>query len=124
MEDVIGLVKSTLGEIEKMLSTKAVVGEPVTVEGRTLIPLIAVGFGFGAGGGSGKSEEKAKGEGGRLGTGGGGGVRPIALVVIDRDGVRVEAIRGGLSSVIGDFVTEIPDIVDKASKNKGKEEKD
>jgi uncharacterized spore protein YtfJ len=118
MEDVIGLVKTTLGEIEKMLSTKAVVGEPVAVEGRTLIPLIAVGFGFGAGGGSGKSEEKSKGEGGMLGTGGGGGVKPIAVVVIDKDSVRVESIRGGLSSVIGDLVQEIPEIVDKASRKK------
>ncbi len=122
MEDVTGLVKTTLGEIEKMLSTKAVVGEPVTVEGRTLIPLIAVGFGFGAGGGSGKSDEKVRGEGGMVSTGGGGGVKPVAVVVIDKEGVRVESIRGGLSSVIGDLVKEIPEMVDKASRKKDKEE--
>ena len=52
------LVKATLGEIEKVLSTRTVVGEPITVEGVTLIPLISVGFGFGAGGGEGKGETR------------------------------------------------------------------
>ena len=52
MEIVENLVKTTLGEIEKVLSTRTVVGEPITIEGATLIPLISVGFGFGAGGGN------------------------------------------------------------------------
>ena len=33
MEIVENLVKTTLGEIEKVLSTKTVVGEPLTIEG-------------------------------------------------------------------------------------------
>ena len=33
MEVVENLVKTTLGEIEKVLSTRTVVGEPITVEG-------------------------------------------------------------------------------------------
>lgn len=48
MEVVENLVKTTLGEIEKLLSTKTVVGEPITVSGTTLIPLVSLGFGFGA----------------------------------------------------------------------------
>ncbi len=51
MEYVESLVKTTLDEIEKVLNTKSVVGEPIKVEGATLIPLICFGFGFGAGGG-------------------------------------------------------------------------
>ena len=34
------LVKTTLAEIEKLLSTKTVVGEPITIEGTTIVPLI------------------------------------------------------------------------------------
>ena len=56
MQDVENLVTTTLGEIEKVLSTKTVVGEPLIIEGKTVIPLISAGFGFGAGGGSGKGE--------------------------------------------------------------------
>ena len=55
MEVVENLVKTTLGEIEKVLSTRTVVGEPITIQGTTLIPLISIGFGFGAGGGEGKA---------------------------------------------------------------------
>ena len=77
MEIVENLVKTTLGEIEKVLSTKVVVGEPLVIQDTTLVPLISVGFGFGAGGGQGKGESKQKGEGSGGGTGGGAWVRPV-----------------------------------------------
>ena len=51
MSEVEQLIKTTLGEIERILSTKAVVGEPITIEGKTIIPLVSIGFGFGGGGG-------------------------------------------------------------------------
>jgi uncharacterized spore protein YtfJ len=107
------LTKTTLEEIEKVLTTRTVVGDPITVEGRTLIPLISVGFGFGAGGGSGKGETKQKGEGEGGGTGGGAWVRPIAIIVMDKDGVRVEPIRRGLSTTIDKISEAIPKVVDK-----------
>jgi len=98
MKDVEGLFKTTVDEIERMLNSKTVVGEPMVVEGNTLIPLISVGFGFGAGGGTGKAKAGEEGTGG--GTGGGGGVKPVALIVINADGVRLEAIKGGAASVL------------------------
>lgn len=115
MQEVENLVKTTLVEIEKMLSTKAVVGEPVTVEGKTLVPLIAFGFCFGAGGGSGRGEEKAKGEGIALGATGGGGVKPVAVIVIDSKGVRIESVRGPFTSVLGKIVETVPELADKVA---------
>ena len=70
--EVENLFDKAVGEIERMLSTKTVVGEPIKVEDTTLIPLVNVGFGFGVGGGEGSEPEKGSGHGG--GTGGGGGV--------------------------------------------------
>lgn len=98
MEDVEKLFDKSVAEIERMLNTKTVVGEPITVEGNTLIPLISVGFGFGVGGGKGTERSKGSGEGG--GTGGGGGVKPVALIIINQDGVRVEPIKSGTASVL------------------------
>jgi len=109
MEEVDSLVKTTLGEIEKVLSTRTVVGEPIIIQEATLIPLISVGFGFGAGGGSGKGEAKQKGEGAGGGAGGGAWVKPIAVIIIDKQGIRVESIRGGLSTTVeklGDTITQ------------------
>jgi uncharacterized spore protein YtfJ len=114
MEIVENLVKSTLAEIEKVLTTRTVVGDPITFEGTTLIPLISVGFGFAAGGGEGKAEQKNKGEGAGGGTGGGAGVKPIAVIIIDKDGVRIEPIRGGLSTAIERIGEKIPGMIEKS----------
>jgi len=98
MPDVTDLFNKATNEIERMLSTKTVVGEPITVEGNTLIPLVNVGFGFGVGAGEGSEPHKGAGQGG--GTGGGGGVKPVALIVINKDGVRMESIKSGTASVL------------------------
>ena len=98
MKDIEKVFGTAIQEIERMLNTKTVVGDPITVEGNTLIPLVSVGFGFGVGGGEGTDPKKGAGVGG--GTGGGGGVKPVALIVINKDGVRVEPVKGGASSVL------------------------
>ena len=113
MEIVENLVKTTLGEIEKVLSTRTVVGEPITIEGATLIPLISVGFGFGAGGGQGRGEAKQRGEGAGGGTGGGAWVRPRAIIIIDKEGVRIEPIMGGMSFAIEKMGEAIPRMVER-----------
>lgn len=121
MEDVEKLVKTSLGEIERLLSTKTVVGEPMTVEGNTIIPLISVGFGFGAGGGSGKSEKATKGEGTGGGTGGAGGIRPVAIIVVNKDGVKVETIKGGTASALEKVGEVIGKAVEKRMEKKKEE---
>jgi len=98
MEEIEKLFDKAVSEIERMLNTKTVVGEPIKVDGYTLIPLISVGFGFGAGGGHGTDPKQGNGQGG--GTGGGGGVKPVALVIISEEGVRVEPIKSGSASVL------------------------
>ena len=92
MEEVEKLLASAVAELEKILSSKTVVGEPITIGEATLIPLVSVGFGFGAGGGSG-TQPGQTGQGSGGGTGGGGGIKPIAVVIIDKQGVRRSAWR-------------------------------
>ena len=113
MEDIKNLFDKAVGEIERMLNTKTVVGEPITIEGNTLIPLISVGFGFGVGGGQGTEAQKGSGQGG--GTGGGGGVKPVALVVINEEGVRVEPIKSGTASVL----EKVAETIGKTASRKG-----
>ncbi len=118
MQNVEELLKTAMGEIERMLNTKTVVGEPIKIEGTTLIPLVSVGFGFGAGGGTGTMKSGEAGEGAGAGTGGGGGVKPIALVIIDKDGVRMEPIKGAATSVL----EKVADVIGKTAR-KGSAEK-
>ena len=113
MENTESLVKTTLGEIEKVFSTKTVVGEPMTIEGTTLIPLISIGFGFGAGGGLGMGMAKQKGEGAGYGTGGGAGVKPVAVVIVTKEGVRIEPIMGGVATAIEKIGEAVPSALEK-----------
>ena len=113
MEDIEKLFDKAVGEIERMLNTKTVVGDPITVDGNTLIPLINVGFGFGVGGGQGSDPKHGSGHGG--GTGGGGGVKPVALIIINKDGVRVEPIKSGTASVL----EKVAESIGKAASAKG-----
>lgn len=108
MEEVEKLLTTAVGELEKILSSKTVVGDPITVGDATLIPLVSVGFGFGAGGGTGTQPGQA-GQGSGGGTGGGGGIKPVAVLIIDPQGVRLESIKGGTATM----VEKVADLVGK-----------
>lgn len=115
MNNIESLFEKSIGEIERMLNSKTVVGEPIEIAGNTLIPLVNVGFGFGVGSGEGNEPQKGSGHGG--GTGGGGGVRPVALIVINDEGVRVESIKSGAASAF----EKIAETVGKAAAAKAEE---
>ena len=118
MEPVENLLKTTLAEVERLLNTRTVVGDPITVEGNTIIPLVAVGFGFGGGGGSGKGQKTGNLEGLGGGSGRGGGVKPVAVVIINKDGVRVEPVRRGAATMIEKVGEAVGKIIDKRAEKK------
>ena len=113
MEHVESLLKATLAEIERLLSTRTVVGEPINVEGNTIIPLVAVGFGFGAGGGSGKDQKSTGMEGMGAGSGAGGGVKPVAIIIVSKDGVRLEGVRRGAATMVEKVGEAVGKIMEK-----------
>ncbi len=117
MTETADLIKTTIEEIERILNSKTVVGQSMTIEGFTIIPLISVGFGFGSGAGIGKCgrKEKGEGEGSGSGSGGGGGVRPVAVIIIDKTGIRVEPVKSGFTHAIESIGTTIPNTVEKIS---------
>ena len=123
-EDIERLVTSTLGEIEKVLGSKTVVGEPITVGESTLIPLLSVSFGFGGGAGTGKGETKQKGEGSGGGGGAGGGVKPIAVIIVDKDGARIEPIKGGMASALEKIGETVPEMMAKFAEKWGERKKE
>lgn len=125
-DDIEKLVKTTLGEIEKVLGSKTVVGEPVTVGESTIIPLLSIGFGFGGAGGSGAGDaKKREGAEGMAGGGGaGGGVKPIAVIIIDKDGARIESIKGGMASALEKIGESVPKVMEKFADKWGKRAKE
>jgi uncharacterized spore protein YtfJ len=63
---------------------RRVYGEPVSMDGRTVIPVAHVRFGFGAGGGKSKGEDQGEGGGG----GGGAVAAPVGALEITSHGAR------------------------------------
>ena len=80
------LFKNITDRLQSTATVKTVYGEPISAEGKTIIPVARVRYGFGAGGGSGtmnpspEHPEASTGEGG----GGGGGVEvnPVGFIEI------------------------------------------
>jgi uncharacterized spore protein YtfJ len=116
MNEPDNMLKTALDEIERLLTTKTVVGDPIQIGDNTIVPLVAIGFGFGGGGGSGEDAKTVGTKGAGSGAGGGAGIRPIALVVVDKDGkVRVEPVRATASIVekVGDAVVRAVEAAQK-----------
>ena len=72
------ILKNISDRLEGSADVKRVYGEPMVVEGRTIIPVAKVRYGFGGGFGEGKGSEDA-GQGG----GGGGGVEVTAIGILE-----------------------------------------
>lgn len=112
MESLADVIRAITAEMEKSISAKTVVGDPVTYQGKTIIPLISVGMGFGAGTGSGKAADNAGGGGGG-GGGGGMAIKPVAIVVIDETGVKLETLKSPpKTSVVEQLAEAVPKIAE------------
>ncbi len=114
------IIKTVTEEIANMISTKTVIGEPITLEGKTIIPVTKVSFGFGSGGGEGKGKTGEEGFGG--GGGGGGVIEPVAFLVVSREDVKVYSVKE--KGIISQLAEVIPEIMEKCkcSEEKGKKE--
>lgn len=84
------LIKTVLSELQVAINSKTVVGEPITVQNWTVIPVTKVSFGFGAGGGEGKKESNAFGGG----SGGGATIEPMAFIAVNPSEVKLISLKG------------------------------
>jgi len=76
----VALLQSLKESILGQAGVKAIYGEPITAQGKTVIPVAKLMFGYGAGAGTGGvGNSSAQGEGG----GGAAGVRAIPVGVIE-----------------------------------------
>lgn len=116
MDNVERLLKGTVEELDRLLNAKNVLGEPIVQGEATLVPLVSYGFGFGAGGGGQTGGGAEAGQG--AGTGAGGGIKPVAIAVIDPDGVRLHPIKTGGASLVESVGEVIGTVVDKATAKK------
>ncbi|MDQ7842313.1 MAG: spore germination protein GerW family protein [Armatimonadota bacterium] len=85
-------LQKRFAEMQTRTGISAVFGEPISIDGRTVIPVASMRYAFGMGGGMGP----ARGEGDQVPGGGGGGgmarVEPIALVEVVDGKIKVQPI--------------------------------
>lgn len=116
------VLKQMAEDIKRFAQTETIFGDPLEVQGNTIIPICKVTIGYGGGGGEGEGPADAK-LGGK-GTGGGGGaglkIEPAALIVAKDGKISIVPI-GGRESKIDSLLEKIPDVFErmKAAKTKG-----
>jgi uncharacterized spore protein YtfJ len=125
-------IKTTVEELLKVLAIKNVIGDPIEVEDKVLIPVTNVGLGFGAGAGEGKAKEGEEGKGSGAGGGGGAGASPVAMVAIFKgvpgpEGVKVLPLTAPspIAKAIGEIASTIVEKsrAKKEIKKEGEEQK-
>jgi uncharacterized spore protein YtfJ len=95
----------TLGRLVTTARADTIFGQPVERENATVIPCSEVAVGVAMGSGSGPMDEQGKLMGGGSGGGGGARGRPVAAIVITKEGVRVEPIFDFTKIVLAAFTT-------------------
>ncbi len=121
--DVNESVSVLFEKLEKFLTSKTVIGEPIKIGEATLIPFITTSFGLGAGGGDGYEPKGSHGIGG--GSGIGAKISPTAVLVIK--GEQIEMIPIKKNAGFEKLIEMVPDIVSKVNcckKDDGKVKED
>ena len=102
---VTGTLEQVLTQLVSNASADAVFGQPVERDGTTIIPCSEIAVGLGMGTGSGPIDERGNSTGSGGGGGGGSRGRPVAVIVMTKDGVRVEPVLDLTKVVLATFTT-------------------
>lgn len=114
LQEMLGI---TVSSLEKFISTKTCIGEPIVIGDVTLVPVQTASFGYGSGGGEGKQNEQS-GTGG--GSGAGASLRPIAVIAVKGSDVQVFPLGG--KGVIEKIAAMLPEALSKIKVGKVKKE--
>ncbi len=105
-----GIMGVSMEKIREMVDVNTIVGEPITSEGATIIPVSKVSFGFASGGSDLPVQAAEKFAGG---SGAGITVKPVAFIVIKADGDVKLLELGAKSSPIEGAIDALPGLIEK-----------
>ena len=108
------MLESTIAKLREMLNANSVIGQPIVVDGVTIIPISEVNVGFGGGGSDYVSkhpntQENPFGGGVCAGT----KVTPVAFLVIKDGNTRMIPVPVPANTTVDRVVEMIPDTLDK-----------
>ena len=108
-----GLMSVTLEKIKEMTGSNTIIGEPIVVDGATILPVSKVTFGF-AGGGSDFGAKTTKELFGG-GTGAGVSVTPVAFLIVKDGSVRLLPVAPPAGDSVGRVVDLVPEMFEKVT---------
>jgi uncharacterized spore protein YtfJ len=103
-----GLLSSIMDELKQIAASETIVGKPVALGDKSIVPVTRLMIGFGVGGGEGESDKKGQNFGG--GGAGGARVEPVGFIVIGEDKVSFLPTKPGKFEGL---IDAIPDVFDK-----------
>jgi uncharacterized spore protein YtfJ len=104
---LVDVLQTIVGELRQIARSESIVGAPVTIGDRTIVPITKLSVGFGAGGAEGSRPDKGSGFGG--GGGGGAMIEPVAFLVMDKD--RVQLLTTRKHGVVEAVLDAAPDLI-------------
>ncbi|HCD81576.1 MAG TPA: sporulation protein YtfJ [Ruminococcaceae bacterium] len=110
----------TMDKLRAMVDANTIIGDPIVVDGVTLIPVSKVSFGLATGG----SDFPSKTQSGLFGGGGGAGVTvsPVAFIAVSEGNVKMMPVYNELSSFDKAFALA-PEVLEKTKEVFKKEKK-
>lgn len=102
-------VESLFKGMDNFITTKTVVGEPITIGDTILLPLVDVSFGVGAGAMNENAKNNAAG-------GMGGKITPSAVLIINNNSTRLVNIKN--QDAITKVLDMVPDLLDRFAPEK------
>ena len=117
-----GILETTIEKVKNLVSVSTIIGDPMQIEGMTIMPVSKVTYGFASGG----SDFPSKSNQEIFGGGGGAGVTitPVAFLVISDGEVTLKHITA-FDNAAERVVNLVPEMFDKVTSvvNKAKKEK-
>jgi len=111
-------------DMKQFAKTETIFGEPIEIQGNTVIPVCKMSIGYGGGGGEGEGTDEKKRGGKGTGAGAGAGVKiePAALIIAKEGEISVVGIRAK-GSKLETLLEMLPETIEKlkAKKTKVKE---
>jgi len=111
-------------DMKQFAKTETIFGEPIEIQGNTVIPVCKMSIGYGGGGGEGEGTDEKKRGGKGTGAGAGAGVKiePAALIIAKEGEISVVGIRAK-GSKLETLLEMLPETIEKlkAKKTKAKE---
>jgi len=119
VEDVL---KRLAEDLQTFAKTETIFGDPIEIQGTTMIPVCKMSIGYGGGGGEGQGTATKSGEGTGSGGGAGAGVKiePAAIIIIKDGDISVVGV--SQSSKWEEVLNLIPDAIKKIANLKGEGE--